>query len=27
LFPVSKNDPDVWRGDTLDLMFQLRHAV
>jgi hypothetical protein len=27
LFPTTKKDPDVWRGDTLDLVFQLRHAV
>jgi hypothetical protein len=26
LFP-RKKEPDVWRGDTLDLVFQLRHAV
>ncbi len=27
LFPIGKRDPDVWRGEALDLVFQLRHAV
>lgn len=26
-FPASSKDPEHWRGDTMDLLFQLRHSI
>jgi hypothetical protein len=26
-FPASPKDPEHWRGDTMDLLFQLRHSI